>query len=392
MNKQLTHLLQISEKTKRRIIGLMSGTSLDGLDVALCEISGGGVQAKITLIHFATIAYEVALQKRLAAVQSKETTNMRLLTLLHSELGFLYADAVLKLLKKWELSSTDIDLIASHGQTVFHAPAGDASLPHSTFQIVDGDHIAQKTGIITISDFRQKHTAAGGEGAPLAGIFDELLFRSAHHPRLLLNIGGIANFTWLPAKNSAGQVITADSGPGNTLINEAMQKYFGLLYDEGGKVAKKGEVHQALLKYILLQPYFRKALPKTTGQEDFRLAFVEELMQGHAIKLKPVDLIATLSAVTVYSISRAVEGIAGNARFECFVSGGGVHNQFIMNGLKKRLPNAEFKDFDALGFSPDAKEAVMMAFFANELVAGEGFAIPGVSEEKMHLGKISLPD
>lgn len=392
MNKQLTHLLQISEKTERRIIGLMSGTSLDGLDVALCEISGWGRQAKIDLHHFETIAYDDALRKRLGAVQSKETTDMRLLTILHSELGFLYGDIILQLLEKWRLAPADIDIIASHGQTVFHAPAEDSSRPHSTLQIVDADHIAQKTGIITISDFRQKHTAAGGEGAPLAGIFDEVLYRSPDHHRLLLNIGGIANFTWLPIKSSTEQVITVDSGPGNTLINEAMQKYFGRMYDEGGKVAAKGEVHKTLLKYILLQPYFSKPLPKTTGQEDFRLSYIEHLMAGHNIELSPQDLVATLTAVTVQSISHLAEELAGTNPFEVFVSGGGVHNAAIMQGLKEKLPLAMFRDFEELGLSPDAKEAAMMAFFANELVAGEGFSIPGVTDEKVHLGKISFPN
>lgn len=392
MNEQLTRLFKISEKKERRIIGLMSGTSLDGLDVALCKISGFGEKSAIKLLNFDTIEYDEALRNRLRSVQSKERIDTRELTMLHSVLGFFYGEVILDLLKKWRVNPADVDLIASHGQTIFHAPSEDKSQPNSTLQIVDADHIAQKTGIITISDFRQKHTALGGEGAPLAGIFDEVLFSHPTKNRMLLNLGGIANFTWLPSKENGMKSITSDTGPANTLINEAMQKHFSKAFDEGGKVASTGKIHSELLKYVLLEPYFRKPFPKTTGQEDFKLAFVEDLMEGHGIELDPKDLIATLSAVTVYSISRAAELIAGDSNFECFVSGGGVHNHFIMNELRNRLPNAEFKDFDELGFSPDSKEAVMMAFFANELVAGEGFAIPGISNEKVHLGKISLPE
>lgn len=391
MNKHLTHLLQIAEKEERLIIGLMSGTSLDGLDAALCKISGSGSSTKITLLHFETEVYENELRKRLQSIQSKELTDTRSLTHLHSELANLHADVILRLLKKWNLKPGDIDLIASHGQTVFHAPAMADGDINSTLQIVDGDHIAHKTGIITISDFRQKHTAAGGEGAPLAGIFDEVLFRNEHKNRLLLNLGGIANFTWLPSVKKGGQSVTSDSGPANTLINEAMQKYYGDAYDADGQRAAKGKVHSGLLKYILLEPYFRKPLPKTTGQEDFKLSFIEELMEGHGIDLQPDDLIATLTALTVHSITRLVDDLAGEDNFEVFASGGGVHNKSIMNGLKERLPQAEFKAFEELGFSSDAKEAVMMAFFANELVAGEGFTIPGVTKEKMHFGKFSLP-
>ncbi|WP_421774192.1 anhydro-N-acetylmuramic acid kinase [Gracilimonas sp.] len=391
MNNYLAKLWEISQKTERIIIGLMSGTSLDGLDICLCKVSGSGSSSKIEVIKFTTEEYSANLRNRIRAIQSKEQIPARELTVLHTELAGRYASYIQRALNDWNIAPEDVDLIASHGQTIYHAPAQNEDEEHATLQIVDGDHIAQKSGIITISDFRQKHTAVGGEGAPLAGIFDEVLFRHKEKHRLLLNLGGIANFTWLPSIKSGESILTSDTGPANTLINEAMQKYFDKPFDEEGKVAASGKIHSEFVRYVLLEPYFRKPFPKTTGQEDFRHEFIENLMEGHGIELSKEDLVASLTAITSQSISRSFDEILGDVDFECFVSGGGIHNKTLIKDLKERNPNATFKDFEKLGISADAKEAAMMAFFANELVAGEGFAIPGVTEEKIHLGKISLP-
>jgi len=372
MNKQLLRLTEIAQKPQRKIIGLMSGTSLDGLDIALCRFKW----KKSTLLNFKTVDYPEELRGRIRAIQSQPQVSLEEVCVLHTELAHLYADLVLEALKEWGVKPGQVDLIASHGQTIYHHP--DKKM-NSTLQIVDGDHIAEKTGIVTISDFRQKHVAKGGEGAPLAGIMDEVIFRSKAKNRVLLNLGGISNFTWLPAKESKEQVITSDIGPANTLINEAMKKHFGKPFDEDGKVASTGKVDSELLKYLLLEPFFRKPLPKTTGQEDFNLDLVEELMEGYQIELEPKDLIATLTHLTIQSITRTFEELMGDREFELFVSGGGVHNSLIMNGLRERLPNVEFKDFEEFGFSADAKEAVLMAFLANECVVGGEWELGKVS-------------
>ena len=387
MNKYITKLSEISSKPKRLIVGLMSGTSLDGLDIALCACDTDGIKVK----QFRSIPYSGELRERLSAIQSREVTNTRELTLLHTELAIYYAEAVRKALMDWTVPLEEVDLIASHGQTVYHAPAQTKTDINATMQIVDGDHIAQKTGIITISDFRQKHTAAGGEGAPLAGIFDEAVFRHENRHRLFINLGGIANLTWLPSRESGKKVVTGDTGPANTLINEAMEKYFDEPFDEDGKVAASGKVHSELVRYILLEPYFRKPLPKSTGQEEFRLKYIEELMQGHGIQCSEEDLVASLTSLTAQSISRAVDEITNEEKFECYVSGGGVHNKTLMKELRERLTKGEFKNFDELGIPPDAKEAAMMAYLANDLVAGKGSVIPGVTDQNIHFGKISLP-
>lgn len=382
MNKQLSLLSEITLKPTRIILGLMSGTSLDGLDMALCECS----EASVKVLEFKTVEYNSILRARLRAVQSKQTVDLQEVCVLNTELAHLYANWILETIEEWNYSVNDIDAIASHGQTLYHQPGDEFN---STLQIVEGDHIAQKTGIITISDFRQKHTAAGGEGAPLVALMDEVLFRHSTINRVLLNLGGIANFTWLPAKESGKEIITSDTGPANTLINEAMQKHFNKPFDANGDVAKLGEVHSELLKYLLLEPYFRKPFPKTTGQEDFNLELVEELMNGYQIELTPTDLIATLTQLTVQSISRVFDKISENDVFELYASGGGIHNKTMMASLAERLPNAHVKNFEELGMLPDAKEAALMAFLADDLFRGNGFEINGT---QVTLGKISLPN
>jgi anhydro-N-acetylmuramic acid kinase len=372
MNKQLLRLTEIAQKPQRTIIGLMSGTSLDGLDIAMCKFKW----KKPQLLNFRTVEYSQDLRNRIRAVQSQVQVNLQEVCVLHTELAHLYADLVLESLEEWGIELHQVDLIASHGQTIYHHPNKKMN---STLQIVDGDHIAEKTGIVTISDFRQKHVAKGGEGAPIAGIMDEALFRSESKHRLLLNLGGISNFTWLPSKESGAEVLTSDIGPANTLINEAMKKHFNKPFDEDGKIASKGKVHSGVLKYLLLEPFFRKSFPKTTGQEDFNLDLVEELMTGFKIELQPEDLVATLTHLTIQSITRAFEEVIGNKLFEIFVSGGGVHNSTVMSGLKKRLGNAEFKDFEESGITADSKEAVLIAFLANECVVGGEWELGKVS-------------
>lgn len=359
----------------------MSGTSLDGLDIALCECGADSVKVQ----HFKTIEYDSWLRSRIAAIQSKETVSLKEVTVLNTELAHFYAGWILAALEDWGVNKEEVDLIASHGQTIYHHPTEQQT---STLQIVDGDHIAHKTGIITISDFRQKHTAAGGQGAPLAALMDERLFRHQTKHRMLLNLGGIANFTWLPSRESGGEILTSDTGPANTLINEAMQKHFDKAFDEGGKVAASGTVHSELLKYLLLEPYFRKPFPKTTGQEDFNLTLVENLMEGYQIELKSEDLVATLTKLTTKSIERAFDELIGDQKYELYASGGGVHNQTLMKSLEENLPNAKIKDFEVLGMSADSKEAALMAFLANALVIGEQFF---VNDKKVDLGKISFP-
>lgn len=381
MNKQLLRLSRISSKKERRILGLMSGTSLDGLDMALCACTAEGIR----VLEFKTAAYNPDLQEKLHRIRSKKIVNMEEVCRMHTELAAIHAGMAIRALAGWHTAPEEVDLLASHGQTIYHKPAADFN---STFQIVDGDHLAQKTNIITISDFRQKHTAAGGEGAPLAALMDEKLFRHPSRTRVLLNLGGIANFTFLPPGQSELPVITSDTGPANTLINEAAQKYFRLPFDDGGEIARRGMVHKKLLTALSEHPYFGRPFPKTTGQEEFQLSFAEEMITRHNFGAAPEDLIATLTQLTIDTVAGALNKVTLNGKFELYVSGGGVHNKMITEGLRTGLPQAEILPFEQLGMHPDAKEAVLMAFLADELIQGNSFLING---KRVTPGKISLP-
>lgn len=363
MNKKLLRLIEIAQKPKRLIIGLMSGTSLDGLDIVLCSFKLN----KPTQLQFKTVEYSDELRERIRAIQSKAQVDLAEVCVLNTELAHVYAKWINEALVEWNIEPQKVDLIASHGQTIFHLPSKELN---STLQIVDGDHIAENTGITTISDFRQKHVAQGGEGAPLAGILDEVIFQSDSKNRVLLNLGGIANLTWLPAKSTEELIFTTDVGPANTLVNEAARKYFSVPFDDNAEIAKRGKVHSELVKYILLEPFFRKSFPKSTGQEDFNLNLVEDLMKGYQIKLSPEDLMATLTEVTVQSLSRAFDELFADKNFEILASGGGIYNPLIMDGLKQRLPNATWRNVEEFGFSADAKEAVLVAYLANLCVSG----------------------
>ena len=271
MNKNISTLYQIAQKPSRKIIGLMSGTSLDGLDIVLCEIAGAGETTQVKVIEFDTVDYSEDIKSEIRSVFAKATIDFQKLVLLNEWIGVLHANMILECLKRWEIPTNSIDLIASHGQTVFHAPKilhQQEKFPNATLQIGDGDHIAVKTGIITISDFRQKHLAAGGEGAPLAVYGDYFLFGKKDENRIMLNMGGIANFTFLPSSMNPEEVFVTDTGTGNTLIDAFTRLSFpDKSYDKDAEIAKKGTVNQSLLKALKSDTFFQKPFPKTTGPE-----------------------------------------------------------------------------------------------------------------------------
>ncbi|WP_317191582.1 anhydro-N-acetylmuramic acid kinase [Hymenobacter negativus] len=389
MNPYLVRLFSLARQPSRRIIGLMSGTSLDGLDVALCRCVGHGAGMQTTLEHFATLPYPAEFRLRLRAI-SQPTVALQDVTILNAEVARQHAEMVLGCLQSWLVAAAEVDLIASHGQTIWHAPRHQhqqANFPHhATLQIGDGDHLAARTGIITVADFRQKHVAHGFEGAPLAGYADELLFSSPTENRLLLNLGGIANFTYLPAR-PAGQPLTTDTGPGNTLLDAVTRQHFpGQEYDENGAIAASGTAHAALLQELLSHPFFAAPLPKTTGPELFGPDYLHEAqIKTDTASLPPADVLATLVELTATGVARAVAQClleAEQSNAACYVSGGGSHNAALLRALQRHLPTARFAPIDALGIPADAKEAVLFAVLANETVAGT----PGIS-----LGKICLP-
>lgn len=400
MNQNVAALYQIAQKPSRKIIGLMSGTSLDGLDVALCEISGAGEDTKVSLMQFDTVNYSEDIKLEIRKIFAKETIDFKHLPLLNEWIGLLHADMIMQCLSNWELSAASIDLIASHGQTVMHAPKilhQQEKFPNATLQIGDGDHIAVKTGIITLSDFRQKHIAAGGEGAPLAVYGDYFLFGKKGENRIMLNMGGIANFTFLPATLEPSNVFVTDTGTGNTLVDTFTRLYFPeKAYDKNAEIALKGKVNEAFLSTLKSDAFFKKPFPKTTGPELFNMAFVKNAQKmSQTESLSVEDLLATLTRFSAETIADAIKNAIGNItneKFTIYMSGGGMHNPLLVNWLKELLP-FNFLKTDDLGISGDAKEAVLFAILANETIAGgkSDFGtkkgIPSVS-----MGKISFPN
>lgn len=400
MNQNIDKLYKIAQKEERLIIGLMSGTSMDGLDVALCKFRGSGGNTEVNIIAFETVGFTEDIKDEIRKIFAKSTIEFQQLCMLNPWIGNLHAEIINDCLKKWNISSEDVDLIASHGQTVFHAPKilhGLEKFPNATLQIGDGDHIAVKTGIITFSDFRQKHCAAGGEGAPLAVYGDYLIFSKRDENRILLNMGGIANFTYLAGNLNANEVFATDTGPGNTLIDAYVKKHFGLPYDDNAKIASRGIVNQELLKELKNDKFFEEksgdvTLPKTTGPELFNLEYLKNAQEkSKTLEHSHEDILATLCRFSAETIADAILQFKSNS-CKIYGSGGGVHNPLIMSNLRELLPNFDFQKTDDLGVAGDAKEAVLFATLANEAIAGgqtnfgSRQGVPSVS-----MGKISFP-
>ena len=402
MNKNLQSLYQIAQKPSRKIIGLMSGTSMDGLDVALCEISGAGENTKVELLNFDTVDYSQEIKTEIRKVFAKQTIDFQHLALLNEWIGVLHANMILDCLKRWNIAADEVDLVASHGQTVMHAPKilhQQEKFPNATLQIGDGDHIAVKTGIITLSDFRQKHLAAGGEGAPLAVYGDYFIFGKKGENRIMLNMGGIANFTYLPTTMNPEEVFVTDTGTGNTLIDAFTRDYFPeKAYDKDAEIARQGAVNQLLLEELKSDNFFKTAFPKTTGPELFCIDYVKKAqVKSNTEHISINDLLATLTRFSVETIAEAVNFTINNTAydikdFRIYMSGGGMHNPLLVTWLKELLP-CNFLKTNDLGISGDAKEAVLFAILANETVSGgesdfgSRRGIPSVS-----MGKISFPN
>jgi anhydro-N-acetylmuramic acid kinase len=397
MSPNVQKLYKIAQKDSRKIIGLMSGTSMDGLDIALCTIKGAGKATQLAVDAFTSIPFNTDTKTKIQSVFSKQEVSLQQLTLMNAWLANKYAEMVQNALSNWGMGPNDIDLIASHGQTVFHAPKSlhqQTDFGNATLQIGDGDHIAVKTGIITISDFRQKHIAAGGEGAPLVVYGDYLLYSSAIENRILLNIGGIANFTFLPIGAEVAQVISTDTGPGNTLMDAYIRKYFpDLPFDIGGKIASAGQVHAALIKQLESNVFFETGFPKTIGPELFNLAFVEEAKQQIGLSsISHEDMMATLNYFTAITITHAINALVPQtSNIVMYVSGGGLHNPFLMQQLHNLMPAITIHDTNAIGVVPDAKEAVLFALLANETIAGEAMHLSNQTKLPVSFGKISFP-
>lgn len=380
----MEHLYHIYQKKERLAIGLMSGTSCDGIDAALCRLQFSGKKTKATLLAFETFPYPSELRTRLFTVFDGQG-NVEEICRLNFDVGNTFADAAIALLKQANYSPAQIDFIGSHGQTIFHAP------PHSTLQIGEPDVICERTGVLTIADFRTRDMAAGGQGAPLVAYVDYLLFQSSEKQRVLQNLGGIGNVTWLDA--DPNRVLAFDTGPANVLIDwVATQMTQGLqTFDPGGSLAAQGKMNPLLLKKLMQHPYFEQKIPKTTGREMFHGSYLKEILKT----LPSLDwqtILTTVTHFTAESIAHQYEKFLPKLPEEMIVSGGGVRNHFLMQCLSQRMPSMLIKSIETLGISSDGKEALAFAILANETIEGAPgnlISVTGARHPTI-LGKISL--
>lgn len=399
MNSDLEKLYAISKKPERKIMGLMSGTSLDGLDIALCSFSGHGLQTKIRLLKFKTVAFDEDFKSEIKSVFSKKNIDFEKLCLLNPWIALKHAAIINSCLKKWNVNKEEVDLLASHGQTVYHAPKilhQQQKFGNATLQIGDGDHLSVATGIITLSDFRQKHIAAGGEGAPLAVYGDYLIFGKAGEDRILLNIGGIANFTYLPGSMDSSAIFSTDTGPGNTMMDALTQRHFKEQhFDKNAAIALQGEINSPLLAELKENDFFENPFPKTTGPELFNLDYLQAAKEkASAQTISVEDTMATLNKFSADTIvSALLKTTDRNRSYKIFTSGGGMHNPLLIQHLKEALHRFSFYNTSELNIDPDAKEAVLFAVLANECICGDGsYLQKGVKGmPNVSMGKISFP-
>ena len=372
----------------RVVVGLMSGTSLDGVDAAVVRLEGSGAALRVEPLAFVSEPYDGALRAALAACVEARTSDVRLVSQLHARLGERFADVAQAALAAAGVDRPD--LVGSHGQTVQHVPDAEdcAGVPtRSTLQIGSPAAIAARLGAPVVADFRAGDLALGGQAAPLAPYLDGALFASPDETRVLLNLGGIANLTVLPPGGPARTAF--DTGPANMVLDALASRLTGRPVDRGGALAASGTPDEALLADLLGHPFFAAPPPKSTGREDFGEAFVDRVAgQGGA----PADLMATAVALTARSVAAAVRGVRpAPARVIC--SGGGVHNAALMRALAEALAPVPVETTAAHGIDPDAKEAVLFAVLAHEWAAGVRTGLPPVTGARAPAfqGSLTLP-
>jgi anhydro-N-acetylmuramic acid kinase len=396
MEQYMNVLARLQATNDKLVIGLMSGTSVDGIDAILLHLRGSGVRTKFEELAFLRYPYGNNVRHLILKNSVAETSSVEQITRLNFLVGELFAKAAARVVKKAGYRLSDVELIGSHGQTIHHLPRmrkfGGRTV-RATLQIGDPSVIAKRTGVPTVGDFRVADVALGGQGAPLVPYVDYLLFRSRTVSRGLLNIGGIANLTVLP-KNCAPQDVRAfDTGPGNMIVDALMKKLYHKAYDEGGRLALQGKPSRALLRVLALHPFIKKRPPKSTGREEFGANLLKRML-AHASSLRREDVLATGASFTAYCAYQNYKTYLEKTTKldELIVSGGGVHNEAIMKALRDYFKPIPVRKVDEYGISADAKEALCFAILANETIAGNPANLPSVTgaARPTVLGKICL--
>jgi anhydro-N-acetylmuramic acid kinase len=385
------------------VAGIMSGTSADGINVAIVKIEDHDFEAKIDFVAHTEVPFAPNVRKFILSVMNADA-KVADLARLNVLLGELYAEAFLKTATE---AQAGVSLIGCHGQTIYHQGEKKNFLGHqiaATWQTGEGAILAARTGIPVVSDFRQADMAAGGKGAPLVPFLDYMLYRDPQRGRIVQNVGGIANLTAIPAGTGAGggarpeRVIAFDTGPGNMVIDGVMERMFRKPYDEGGKVAAQGKVLEPVITKIMRGSFFRTPPPKTAGREEFGREFLEQFIRacGNAER---EDMVTTATALTARSIGRAILELLpvtfGDMKGfqDMIISGGGSRNCTLVKMISEQLPNLQVKTSDAYGIPAEAKEAVAFALLAYQTWHKSPSSIPSATgaDYPAVLGKISYP-
>lgn len=377
----------------------MSGTSLDGIDVAIC----GFANTEITLAGFYSAEWPAPLREVLMELATAERVNMDVLTQTHFQLAEEYAKAAEAALRESGIPASSIRAIGLHGQTVRHLPS--SPMP-ATLQLGSGAALAAISGIDVVSDFRSADIALGGQGAPLVPMFDYHFLRSdstmddrsskddrPSTNRLIVNIGGIANVTWLPKNARELDVIAFDSGPGNMLLDSIAKRYFNIPFDRNGELARAGRIDESLLAELLAHPYFKPPPPKSTGRELFSENFLKDLDRKISeSRLSTKDALATLTELTARSIAGSLDFVNAKSHpVEMIVSGGGAFNEYLMERIASNAPKALVITSDAYNIPAKAKEAIAFAFFAKAFIENIAIHLPATTgaRRKAVLGSLS---
>jgi anhydro-N-acetylmuramic acid kinase len=392
-----------------KVIGLLSGTSVDGIDAALVEITDRGLETRVKLLCFETYPFPEGVKERVLEASSANTGTVDKICHLNFYLGELFAEAALRLVEQGGYRLSEIDLIGSHGQTIHHLPQSRQEpgimrptlQVRSTLQIGEPSVIAERTGCTVIADFRPRDMVVGGEGAPLAPYVHYILFRDQEKARVINNIGGISNVTFIPAQAEPDQIIAFDTGPGNMIIDHLVQQMTQGQYtfDPDGKMAARGRVHTGLLAWLMKHPYLSKPPPKTTGREEFGKEFIQKLLKKAGEEnISSEDLLATSTTFTAESIIDSyrqflpIQNKASSKPIptEVILCGGGVRNKTLVALLQKALDPIPVKKVEDYGYSGDALEAILFALLARETLLGIPSNVPKATgaEYPVILGKI----
>ncbi|MGH9325374.1 MAG: anhydro-N-acetylmuramic acid kinase [Terriglobia bacterium] len=380
----------------RWTVGLISGTSMDGVDAALVGVQGPIDRPRLRVCAFRTFPFPPFLRKQLFGLASGERTTAREISTLNFLLGEALAEAALAICREGRIAPQKLTVIGSHGQTIFHQGSRHGANPASTFQIGESAVIAERTGVPVVADFRVADVAAGGEGAPLVPLVDYLLLRDRKQGTVALNIGGIANVTVLPAGSRPSDVFGFDTGPGNMLVDGLVRRFTGgrKHFDANGHWAAEGKALQPLLREMLRAPFFRKRPPKSAGREQFG----EEYLEAHFLKHRnasAADLLRTATELTARSVVSALKRfVFPRVRIHrLIVSGGGAHNTLLLTRTKELLPQVAVHLSDHYGLPVDAKEAIAFAVLADRSLHGLPGNLPAVTGARhaVVLGKVAQP-